>query len=294
MTRIKVLGLCLVAAFALSAFAAVGAQAGQLGKCEKTSKVEKKYTGKYTDKYCKTLATEAEKAEGKKNKYEWVASTVAIPFTSEGGPSHLKGAAGEITCESGSDSGTYEVGGVNNKDTFKFFGCKLLPFGLVCKSYQVGTLAGEITTNELASKFIDHGEKGLSGKEPAAGEVWEQETNAGTTTDPVFGPGPFLADFECGGVPFSVTGSVSGVVPANFVNGKLKKGKAGKVVKGKRKAGKPTFTEVFSATGGEQDLVTTYFNPETKAVESGASTQEGTNEVIIAAPEKGLELTGAV
>ena len=58
-----------------------------------------------------------------------------------------------------------------DKDTFTFMGCKLKPFELVCTSY--GAKEGEIVTNELASQLIDHGEKGLSGKEPAEGEVWE-------------------------------------------------------------------------------------------------------------------------
>jgi hypothetical protein len=279
MKRFKIVGLCLVAVFALTAVMASGAQAGQWGTCTKTAKVEKKYTGNYTDKLCST------KSATKEGKYEWVPNAANIPFTSEGGASHLKGAAGEIACEHGTDSGTFE-GATKDTDTFTFEGCKLKPFELACKSYNTAT-AGQIVTNALSSELLDHGQKGLSGKEPAAGEVWMQETNKGTTTDPVFGPGPFLADFECGGIPFAVTGSVSGVVEKQYVEAKLKAGKAGK----KGKPGKPTIKVAFTEAGGEQDLTTTFVNPtKENKVESGPSIQEGVNEIIISPLPKGLEL----
>ncbi len=283
MRRIKVVGLCLVAVFALTAVMASGAQAGQFGKCVKAAKNGKVYTGNYTDKLCSTKAAE------KNGKYEWEASKAAIPYTGEGGPSHLKGAAGEIACERGTGTGTIEVGGVNGKGTDVFIGCKLKPFELVCKSY--GAKEGEIVTYELATAFIDHGEKGLSGKEPAVGEVWEQNTNDGTHTDPVFGPGPFLASFECGGIPFAVTGSVSGVVEKAYVEAKLKKGKDGKETGKGWKFGKPTIKVAYTEAGGEQDLTTTFVNPlNENKVESGPSIQEGVAEVIIDPLEKGLEL----
>ncbi len=282
MKRFKIVGLCLVAVFALTAVMASGAQAGQWGTCAKAAKNGKVYTGNYTDKLCSTKAAE------KNGKYEWVPNAANIPFKSEGGPSHLKGAAGEIACERGTDSGTFE-GATKDTDVFVFLGCKLKPFELVCKSY--GAKEGEIVTNELASLLIDNGEKGLSGKEPAAGEVWMQETAKGVHTDPVFGPGPFLADFECGGIPFAVTGSVSGVVEKAYVEAKLKKGKSGKETGKGWKFGKPTIKVDFTEMGGEQDLQTTFVNPLNEdKVETGASIQEGTNEIIIEALPKGLEL----
>ncbi len=127
MRSFNIVGLCLVAVFALSAFVASGAQAGQLGTCAKAAKNGKLYTGQYTDKYCKTHATAGEETEGKKNKYAWKANAASIPFASEGGAAHLKGAAGEIACERATDAGTYE-GATKNKDTFTFLGCKLKPF----------------------------------------------------------------------------------------------------------------------------------------------------------------------
>jgi hypothetical protein len=290
MKRFKIVGLCLVAVFALSAVMASGAQAGSIGTCVKAAKNGKLYTGKFTDKLCKVGATKAQEEAGKENKYEFIDNAGNIPFTSEGGPSHLKGAAGEIACERGTDSGTFE-GAKKDTDVFVFIGCKLKPFELVCKSY--GAKEGEIITNTLASTLIDNGEKGLSGKEPVAGEVWEQETNAGINTDPVFGPGPWLASFECGGIPFAVSGSVSGVVEAAYVNAKLKKGKGGKETGKGWKFGKPTFKIAFTEAGGEQDLQTTFVNPlKENKVETGASIQEGTNEIILPTVPKGFEVGG--
>ena len=157
--------------------------------------------GHYTEKYCSTHATEAEEKEGKKNKYEWDPNSANIPFTSEGGASYLKG-AGEIKCEHDTDSGTFE-GATRDKDVFRFTDCEVFPFGELSKSY--GAEAGEIVTYELCSLLIDHGEKGLSGKEPAAGEVWMQETNTGDHMILCLAPGPSLASFECQGIPFVVT-----------------------------------------------------------------------------------------
>ena len=222
------------------------------------------------------------KKEGKKNKYEWDPNSANIPFTSEGGASYLKG-AGEIKCEHDTDSGTFE-GATRDKDVFRFTDCEVFPFGELCKSY--GAEAGEIVTYELSSLLIDHGEKGLSGKGPAAGEVWMQETNAGDHTDPVFGSGPWLASFECQGIPFVVSGSISGVVPKTYIEAKLKAGKTRK----DGRPGKPTIKVEFTEKGGEQDLETTLLNPENDTVETAPAIQEGTNEIDISPLPKGLEL----
>ncbi len=291
MRRFKSAGLCLVAVLALTAVMASGAQAGQIGKCVKVAKTGKAYKGHYLEKYCKMHASPEEVAiGGKQNKYEWQASAVAIPFASEGGASHWKGAAGEFACERVADKGEYLPGGVKDTDRLTFTGCIVKPFEELCTSYGAAN-AGEIVTNELASTFIDHGEKGLSGKEPAAGEVWEQETAAGTSTDPVFGVGPWIASFECFGIPFALSGSISGVVEKAYVNAKLKAGKPGR----NGKFGKPTFKEAFTETGAEQDLQTTFINPtKENKVESGPLVLEFTNEVSISPLEKGLEISGAV
>jgi len=279
MKRFKIVGLCLVAVFALTAVMASGAQAGQWGNCVKAKKEGKTYLGHYSDKLCSTKV-----ATG--GKYEWEAYKGApIPFTSEGGVSHLKGGPGEITCKHGTDSGVF-LNATQSEDTFKFFECELAPFGLKCKSY--GAAEGEIVTYVDSNVWLDHGEKGLSGGEPAAGEVWQEVFAKGENTSAgPFGKGPWLATFECGGIPFAVTGSVSGVVNKEYVEAKLKSGKAGK----KGKPGKPTLKVTFGEKVGEQDLKTTLANPlKGNEIETVASVQEGLNEIIIDPLPKGLEL----
>ena len=57
MKRIKIVGLCLVAMFAMSALATSAAQAGEYGKCVKTAKnpTTKKYEAEYNDKNCQEV-----------------------------------------------------------------------------------------------------------------------------------------------------------------------------------------------------------------------------------------------
>ena len=96
--------------------------------------------------------------------------------------------------------------------------------GKTAKKVKVGV----IITYTLKTKLVDHGEKGPSGKEPAAKEVWNSLQSESATNPSFAGPGPWMAAFECGPVPFAVGGSVSGVMNATYVDGKLKKGKPGK------------------------------------------------------------------
>jgi len=257
MKRYKVIGLCLVAVFAFSAIAASGAQAGTFGRCVKET--TKPYKGKFTDKNCLVKATPAEEAEGKHNKYNWVPGPGPKPgFTSKGGASALKGEAGEITCKKNTDVGKM-TGEKTDEDVFTFEKCVLSVTKESCQSY--GDPAGTIKTYPNLTTIIDNGEKGLSGGEPKPGEVWQQFSwNGVMHTDPVFGPGPWLASFECSKIPFVVSGSVSGIMGVN-INSMQKKS-----------------TLDVGVGKGEQDLVTTFFNPLTAKVESGPSSQTGSGK----------------
>lgn len=155
MKRIKIVGLCLVAVFAFTALAATSAQAGQIGKCVKAPKVNKKYTGKYTEKYCSTRATaKEEEEEGKKNKYEWVPNAGKIPFTSESGESKLNSAAGAITCKKGKDTGEF-IGANENRDTFTFEECSAEPAkGVVVPCQSNPAVKGVIVTNLLTTHLL--------------------------------------------------------------------------------------------------------------------------------------------
>jgi hypothetical protein len=278
MKRIKVAGLCLVAAFAFSAAAVSTAQAGEYGKCIELKAENKLYHGYYTGKGCeeKTKVSEAEKtAGGKKNKYEWEPTPVGskIPYTSTGKSATLEGEAGDITCKKNVDEGEI-TGPKTDKDKVKFEECTLSLSKEAC--WNTGTptsKGGTIETFTDNTKLIDHGEKGLSGDEPAEGEVWtefyEEEETTGFT-----GPGHYLAAFECYvekgvSIPFEVEGSVSGVNNAKDLN---KMGTGGEVVFGKGK--------------GEQDLTTIYYDPITKEVTAGASTQNANDKTKYGNKEK--------
>src|ERR1700688_198627 len=65
MKRIRIMGLCLVAVFAITAAAAASASAAPAWyECAKAVKIGKTYTGKYTDKACTTTSpTETGKYE---------------------------------------------------------------------------------------------------------------------------------------------------------------------------------------------------------------------------------------
>ncbi|MGP0102217.1 MAG: hypothetical protein ACLPUT_11440 [Solirubrobacteraceae bacterium] len=255
MKRIGIVGLCLAAMFALSAMGASSAFAGEYGVCAKAAKSGKKYTGKYLDKNCTKAATEGEIAEGKKNKYEWDPypgpAGTKWTYTSKSKTAILEGAAGDITCKASTDAG--EVTGVKSDvDTTTFTGCIL---SVTKESCQNTATAGTIVTTHNVTTLIDHGETGDSGKEPKEGEVWTQYTGEGTT-----GPEGTLASWECSGIPFTTNGSLSGVTTED-VNVMSTKSKT-----------------TFNKEVGEQDLLTTFFNPFTSKIETGPAVENVTGE----------------
>ncbi len=254
MKRIGIVGLCLAAMFALSAMGASSAFAGEYGVCAKAAKSGKTYTGKYEDKNC--TKEEATKTGGK---YEWVPypgpAGTKWGYTSKSKTATLVGEAGNITCSKSTDAG--EVTGVKSDvDTTSFTGCVL---SITKESCQNTANKGEIVTTHNVTTLIDHGEKGESGKEPAEGEVWTQYTGQPGTIG--FNGAPeVLAEWECSGIPFVTDGSLSGPTTED-VNVMSTKSKT-----------------VFSASGGEQDLVTTFFDPLTSKVETGPAIEEVTGE----------------
>jgi len=317
MKRFKIIGLCLVAVFALTAVMASVAQAGQFGFCVKAEKhsveyelngkkkTKSVYKGKFSDKGCSTPAPEpgtyGPEPEGK---YEWAPNTKVVPFTSEGGAASLKGGPGELTSPRNVDTGKI-LNATENEDQVTFYEVKLngaLPCYNAEEEVTVGKGKTEkkekikvLKTNKLKSKLIDHGEKGPSGEEPKPGEVW-MELEAAEETIGSFGEkGFYQASFACylgeTAIPFDVTGTLSGVIPAEFVEAKLKAGKPAKA--GKPLTSKATFNIDFGAGKGEQDLKTKLFNPESMMIETVASTQTATDGIIIekANLEKGFSIS---
>ncbi|MGP0103327.1 MAG: hypothetical protein ACLPUT_17110 [Solirubrobacteraceae bacterium] len=244
MSRIGIVGLCLAAALALAAMLAPAAQAGEYGRCVTAPKEGRKYTGRYTDKVCTMPATEAEREAGKKNRYEWAPGPGPKPgYSSKSTTVVLEGGAGDITCRSSTDVGRI-TGPKTGEDQLRFSDCTT-PTG--------SCLPGPTETKELETILVDHGELGLSGREPAAGEAWIEYVSKS-------GPAGVLAEFTCQGILFELTGSISGVVGGNL-DVAAKKG-----------------TSTFSTHGGEQDLLSTFFNPFTSRLETGPAVIVAVNE----------------
>lgn len=237
MTRIRIVGLCLVAMFAFSAYVASAAQAGQDGECVKAPKVEKKYTGHYTDKLCKVHATAGEEAEGKKNKYNWV-SPAAATFTATSGVATLKGPAGTILCTASTTVGHW-TGPTKNSEVATFTGCEFKG-AVTGECHSAGQAAGTIVTNELETTLLDHGEKGPSGGEPAEGEIWDIFTAKG-------GSG-VQAEYQCAGIVVIRTlGSLGGIFSAKSINKASTKGEI--LFKGEGSPEQDLFNEASIAGG---------------------------------------------
>jgi hypothetical protein len=179
MRRIRIVGLCLVSVFALTAFMASSASAlPEWGKC--VSKAE----GKYTESNCVTKAK-----TGQPHIFERVkGKEIAKPgFTGTSGTSFLEGESGvKIVCSAGSNSGKLDKDGsalaakAVESVIAKFTGCGIPAFGLQCKS---GATAEEIVTNELEGNLVY--------KSKAKKEVLQE-------LHPKVKGGAF-ASFECGG-----------------------------------------------------------------------------------------------
>src|SRR4051812_33688157 len=166
MKRMRILGLALVAMFALAAVVASGASAeATWQECAKTAKnAEGKYTAKYTDKACTTLASAEQIATGKENKYELQPGIgKGKPFKTKGGAATLHviipatgkgafpgGAHVEVKCTSFKGGGQPALPNKVEKVTSAFKGCTVL--AAPCQS---GTKKGVIETNSLNGEMID-------------------------------------------------------------------------------------------------------------------------------------------
>ena len=105
MKRIRIIGLCLVAVFAMSAIAAASASAQPTYKlCGTAAKVGKKYTGKYNSKTCSKTEENA-KGEGKYELKE--AAEASSKFTGKLGKTtfYIRSEGVKVECSKGKDTG---------------------------------------------------------------------------------------------------------------------------------------------------------------------------------------------
>jgi hypothetical protein len=220
MRRIKIVGLCLVAVFALAAMTAgsASATAPEFGRC---NKVTPKKVSNYDSSKCVKLAsedagTEAEKLA--KGNFQWFPGVVKTKFTTkmkEATIATLETVGGtKITCKGEKSSGEY----LNTKEIGKmvaeFSGCETS--GLKCNS--TGKGEGLIDTSPLGGPIGFETVVVPASKDHLANELHSESGN--------------VAEFKCAGLSVTVKGSVLHKITANAM--------------------KLTATEKFTASKGEQ------------------------------------------
>jgi hypothetical protein len=186
MKRIRIIGLSLVAVFAMSAVVAASASAESLPRyanCEKAKKIGKAYTGAYTEKYCEKVASP--KGTGEYELTPWREGETS-KVTSKSAKSTLDFAneKGEIVqkVECAKDKGTGEITGEEtDTEVITFEKCILNGN----KKELCGT-AGTIKTELFSELALLSGGKAGMGLEGSSGGVF--------------------AVFNCGPVYFEVRG----------------------------------------------------------------------------------------
>ena len=207
--RIRIVGLCLMAVFALSAIIAVAsAQASiEFGQCAKTLKIGKVYKGRYISKTCGNKAGEEATPEeqgfgGKLNKYEWKPGPAGNGNVSgkSTGSKIVKITAGELEVECKSSLSTGALRGAGTIETrFSFKDC-VQPKNEKKKCTTHGKEPGEIETRELIGNLEEGPEPT---KEPL---IAYAHKGKGTLAEPAE---PWV-EFECIEKKFTVSGTLKG------------------------------------------------------------------------------------
>jgi hypothetical protein len=247
MTRIKTMGLCLVAVFALGAFAASSAFSAEIGRC-----VAKAGTGKYKDANC-TL--KAGKLVSEKS-FEFVKGAVNVGFTASGGTGTLEAASGtNVVCTAQTTKGQYLVKTGAIKAVWKvvatFTGCSIPTIGIPCNT--AGQASGTIVTSSLKGNLGD-----ISGEKTPAAVVGQELT-------PEVKNGAF-ATFECGGGAVKIVTKsaktncvIAAVGPTNVMS--------------------TTLGEEYKSAGGGHQAVTHFQKTPTKICQLESSVNGGAAEL---------------
>jgi len=220
MRRIKIVGLCLVAVFALGAMTAGSALASppEFGRCLKGTEHN---LNNYNSSKCIQKGSEgslSEAEELKKSVYTWAPGVVKTHFTTkmkEATIATLETVGGtKITCKGETSEGEY----LNTKEighmVAKFSGCETS--GLKCNS--TGKGEGLIDTAPLGGPIGFEKVTVPASKDTIANELHSESGN--------------VAEFKCAGLSVTVKGSVLHKITANAM--------------------KLTATEKFTASKGEQ------------------------------------------
>jgi hypothetical protein len=220
MRRIKIVGLCLVAVFALGAMTAGSALASppEFGRCLKGTEHSK---SNYDSSKCIKLAGEdavSEAEQLKKGVYKWNPGVVNNKFTTkmkEATVATLETVGGtKITCKGETSTGEYTGLKTIGKMVAKFTVCSTSE--LACESAGAGS--GNINTSPLGGPIGFEKIAEVASKDTIADELHSESGN--------------VAEFSCAGLPVVVKGSVLHKITANAM--------------------KKTATEKFTASKGEQ------------------------------------------
>jgi hypothetical protein len=249
MKRIRIVGLCLVAAFAMSAVMAASAAAAapEYGKCVKQA------GGKFKDAGCLTASKPGEE------KYEWYAAFGSSkPLVHTGFKAHIKevkagaatleGIAGvKVQCSEQNSTGKFTSNTTVSDENVVFKGCKVEGTGK-CENT---AKEGEITVSNL---------EGVLGVEKF-GET-AAKNKLGNDLTPI-GGAPFT-EFECAGSPTKVRGHVISPITTNkMANKTTVKFTA---TKGKQK---PEQFETSKGVKGPKQILETAFLGSAKYEQSG-------------------------
>lgn len=203
MSRLKLIGLCLVAALASGSLAVARAWAEppEIGHCVSHA------GGKYTNNIC----TKA--AKGKKiGSFEWEAGAIKNKFSGTGGAGTLETVAlAQVKCKTESSHGEFTSSKTVGNVAVSFTGCE--SGGYKCDT--VGAKEGEIVTNPLAGTL-----------------VWEKYRKK-VAIDLVPQSTELFVEFACGPANAKVKGSVLTNIPANKSETKIEEKFTAK--KGKQK-----------------------------------------------------------
>jgi hypothetical protein len=229
--RLKIMGLCLVAVFAMTALVSASASAAEPAYYECTKLTAKPFTGKFTDKKCSKAATAEEIAAGKKNKYELKEGIgKGDTYKGKGGKAtlHTPAVGGEVTCKSFADTGKHGSPTTEEKVVSTFKTCE----SLKKKCLSPGQKAGTIVTKPLSGVlgYINKSKKEV-------GVALKAET------------GSVLAEFNCEGLEIETTGSVIGTEsPVNVFT--------------------KTENNVFAVNGGGEQVVKNFEGGPTQVLQS--------------------------
>jgi hypothetical protein len=203
MSRLKLIGLCVVAVLASGSLVAASAWAlpPEIGRCASHA------GGKYTNNVCTKMA------KGKTvGSFEWEAGAVKNKFSGTGGRGTLETVAlAQVICKTEASHGEFTSSKTVGNVAVSFTECE--SGGFKCNS--VGAKEGEIATNPLAGSL-----------------VWEKYGKK-VAIDLVPQSGELFVEFTCGPANAKVKGSVLTNVPANKSETKIEEKFTAK--KGKQK-----------------------------------------------------------